>query len=94
MKKDVFFQNGCDTPEHHSALPPFFQSIIHLTQGSGSFSNHRYMDNLFLNRMNSRQGIVKKKQETIFEISIGFLHYFKILLKIQFRYAPVFSNDP
>jgi hypothetical protein len=44
--------------------------------------------------MNSRQGIVKNKQETIFEISIGYLHYFKILLKIQFRYAPVFSGDP
>jgi len=26
------------------------------------------MDDLFLNRMNSRQWIVKKKQETIFEI--------------------------
>jgi hypothetical protein len=52
------------------------------------------MDNLFLNRMNSRQGIVKKKLETIFEISIGSLHNFKILLKIQFRCAPVFSNDP
>jgi len=52
------------------------------------------MDNLFLNRMNSRQGIVKKKQETVFEISIGYLHYFKILLTMQFRYAPVFSNDP
>ena len=42
------------------------------------------MDNLFLNRMNSRQGIVKKKQEAIFEISIGSLLYFKILLKISF----------
>jgi len=52
------------------------------------------MDNLFLNRMNSRQGIVKKKQEAIFEISIGSLHYFKILLKIRFWYAPVFSYDP
>jgi len=52
------------------------------------------MDNLFLNRMNSRQKIVKKKQETIIEISIGSMYYFKILLKIQFRYAPVFSNDP
>ena len=52
------------------------------------------MDDLFLNRMNSRQGIVKKKQETIFEISIGSLHDFKILLKNQCRYAPVFSNDP
>jgi hypothetical protein len=44
--------------------------------------------------MNSRQGIVKKKQETIFEISIDSLRYFKILLKIQFWYAPVSSNDP
>jgi len=52
------------------------------------------MDNLFLNRMNSRQGIVKKKQEAIFEIPIGSLHYFKILLKIRFWYAPVFSYDP
>jgi len=52
------------------------------------------MDNPFLNRMNSRQGIVKKKQETIFEISIGSLRYFKILFKMQFRHAPVFFNDP
>jgi len=52
------------------------------------------MDNHFLNRMNSRQAIVKKKLETIFEISIGSLDNFKVLLKIQFRYAPVFSNDP
>jgi hypothetical protein len=52
------------------------------------------MNNLFLNRMNSRQGIVKKKLETIFEISIGYLHNFKILLKIQFLCAPVFPNDP
>jgi len=43
--------------------------------------------------MNSWQGIVKKEQETIFEISIGSLHYFKILLKIRFRHAPVLSND-
>jgi hypothetical protein len=52
------------------------------------------MDNFFLNRMNSQQRIVKKKQETIFEISIGFLHCFKILLKLRFRYSLVFSNDP
>jgi hypothetical protein len=32
--------------------------------GRGVFLNRRYMDNLFLNRMNSRQGIVKKEQET------------------------------
>jgi hypothetical protein len=52
------------------------------------------MDNLFLNRMNSRQGIVKKEQETIFEISIGSLHRFRILLKIRYWHAPVLSNDP
>jgi hypothetical protein len=63
-------------------------------RGWGDFLNDRSMDNLFLNRMDSRQGIVKKKQETIFEISIGSLHYFKIRLKIRFRCAPVFSNDP
>jgi len=63
-------------------------------RGRGVFLNNRYMDNLFLNRMNSRQEIVKKKQETIFEISIGSLHHFKILLKTRFRNAPVFSNDP
>jgi hypothetical protein len=58
------------------------------------FLNCRCMDNLFLNRMNSRQWIVKKKQETIFEISIGSLNYIKILLKMRFRFTPVFSNDP
>jgi hypothetical protein len=63
-------------------------------RGRGVFLNKRCMDNLFLNRMNSRQGIVKKKQETIFKISIGSMHYFKILLKIKYRYAPVFTNDP
>jgi hypothetical protein len=34
--------------------------------GRGVFLNTRSIDNLFLNRMNSRQGIIKKKQETIF----------------------------
>ena len=62
-------------------------------RGRGVFLNNRCMDNLFLNRMNSRQGIVKKKPETIFEISIGSLHNFKVILKIHFRCAPVFSND-
>jgi len=52
------------------------------------------MDNLFLNRMNSQQGIVKKEQETIFEISMGCWHDFKISLKIRFPRAPVLSNDP
>jgi hypothetical protein len=64
------------------------------TRGRGVFLNNRSMDDFFLNRMNSRQGVVKKKQETIFEISIDSLHDIKILLKIRFRYAPVFSNDP
>jgi len=42
---------------------------------------HRCMDNLFLNRMNSWQGIVNKEQETIFAISIGWMQYFIFLLK-------------
>jgi hypothetical protein len=76
-------------------------------KGQRVFLNSRYMDNLLLNRMitpeadktagggqDSWQGIVKKKQENIFEISIDSMHYFKILLMIRFRYAPVFSNDP
>jgi len=62
-------------------------------RGRGVFLNSRCMDHLFLNRMNSRQGIVKKKQETIFEISIGYLYNFKILLKIRFSHEPVLSND-
>ncbi len=40
--------------------------VIYL-RGRGVFLNSRCMDNLFLNRMNSRQGIVKKEQETIFK---------------------------
>jgi len=40
------------------------------------------MDNLFLNRMNSRQKIVMKEQEMIFEISI---HGFS--LRRTFEYA-------
>jgi len=40
------------------------------------------MDNLFLNRMNSRQGIVKKEQKPIFVISMGSMQYFKIHLKM------------
>ena len=52
------------------------------------------MDNLFLNRMNSRQGLVKKEQETIYEKSIGLFHHLKFILRIQFRHAPVLSNGP
>jgi hypothetical protein len=52
------------------------------------------MDNLFLNRMNSRQGIVEKEQETIIEISIGSLHNFKISLKIYFDMRLFFPTIP
>ncbi len=52
------------------------------------------MNNLFLNRMNSRQGIVEKEQETIFEISIGSLHNFKISLKINFYMRLFFLTIP
>jgi hypothetical protein len=48
------------------------------------------MDNLFLNRMNSRQGIVKKEQDKIFKITMG---KFIILnsFKGTYRHAPVLS---
>jgi hypothetical protein len=52
------------------------------------------MDNLFFKPHELAARDRKEKQEAIFEISIGSLNDFKILLKIQFRYAPVFSNDP
>jgi hypothetical protein len=41
------------------------ESVVHYLSPRGVFLNTRFMDNLFLNRMNSRQGIIKKKQETI-----------------------------
>jgi len=52
------------------------------------------MDNLFLNRMNSWQEIVKKEQESIFEKSIDLPFHLQFLLKMRFRHAPVLSNDP
>jgi len=52
------------------------------------------MDNLFLKSHELAARDRKKKQETIFEISIGSYHYFRIILKVRFQYAPVFSNDP
>jgi hypothetical protein len=36
------------------------------------------MDNLFLNRVNSWQGLIKKEQERIFEKLIGLPHNRKI----------------
>jgi hypothetical protein len=52
------------------------------------------MDNLFLKRVNSRQGLVQKEQEPVFEKLIGSLHNLQFLLRIRFRHAPVISNDP
>ena len=52
------------------------------------------MDNLFFKPHELAARDRKEKTETIFEISIGSLHNFKILLKIQFRCAPVFSDNP
>jgi len=60
----------------------------------GVFLNCRSMDNLFLNRVNSCQGLVKKEQEPIFEKSIGLPYNLQFLLKMRFRHAPVLSNDP
>jgi hypothetical protein len=74
-------------------------------RGRGDFQNGRCMDNLYLNRMitpeadkpakggqDSRQGIVKKEQEIIIEISTGSLRCLKISIKIRFRHALVISN--
>jgi hypothetical protein len=52
------------------------------------------MDNLFLNRVNSRQGLVKKEQDSIFVKSIDLIPNLKFRLRILFLYAPVLSNDP
>jgi hypothetical protein len=52
------------------------------------------MDNLFLNRMNSRQGIVKKKQETIFEISIGLCIILKFFERYNFGMRLFFLTIP
>jgi hypothetical protein len=50
-----------------------FKEMTHLLEGRGVFLNRRSMDNLFLNRVNSWQGLVKKEQEPIFEKSIDSL---------------------
>jgi hypothetical protein len=50
------------------------------------------MDNLFLNRVNSLQGIVKKEQKSIYVKSIGSTHYF--FIKMRFRHAPVLLTIP
>ena len=42
-------------------------------RGRGVFLNRRSMDNLFLKRVNSWQGIVKKEQESIFVKSMSSL---------------------
>jgi hypothetical protein len=39
------------------------------------------MDNLFLNRVNSWQGLVKKEQKSIFEKSIGLPHNLKMFFE-------------
>jgi hypothetical protein len=62
-------------------------------KGRGVFLNRRSMDNLFLNRVNSWQGLVKKEQESIFEKSIGLPYSLQFFLKMRFRRAPVLSND-
>gem|GEM_PF-715683 len=63
-------------------------------KGRRVFLNNRYMDNLFLKPHELATRDRKKKQETIFEISIGSLHHFKILLKTRFRYALFFLTIP
>jgi hypothetical protein len=60
----------------------------------GVFLNRRSIDNLYLNRMNSRQGIVKKKQEAIFEISIGSPRYINFFLRYDFGMRLFFLTIP
>jgi len=69
-------------------------SICNYLRGRGVFLNCRSMDNLFLNRVNSWQGFVKKEQESIFEKSIGLPYNLQFLLKMRFWQALVLSNDP
>jgi len=56
------------------------QAAVFLMQYKGweVFLNCRCMECLFLNRMNSWQGFVKKEQETIIIISIDDMHYFAL----------------
>jgi hypothetical protein len=63
-------------------------------RGRGVFLNKRCMDNLFLNHMNSRQGIVKKKLDTIFEISIGFCIILKFFSRCNFGVSLFFLTIP
>jgi len=51
------------------------------------------MDNLFFKPHELAERDRKESTGTIFEISVGSLHYFKILFKIRFCYASVLSND-
>jgi hypothetical protein len=67
---------------------------LNYLRGRGISQNCHSMDNLFLKRVNSWQGPVKKEQEPIFEKSMGLLHDLQFLLKMGFRHAPVLSNDP
>ena len=57
---------GIMTSYTHTLSFNNYYPILNYLRGRGVFLNARSMDNLFLNRMNSRQGIIKKKQETIF----------------------------
>ncbi len=72
-----------------------FRAQNKLIEGwEGIFLNSRFMDDLFLKRVNSWQGIIKKEQESIFEKSVGSLRNLQFFLKMRFRNAPVLSNDP
>jgi len=66
---------------------------LYIMRGREVFLNSHSMDNLFLNRMNSWQGLVKKEQESIFEKSTGLPYNLQFLLKMRFRHAPVLSNN-
>ncbi len=58
------------------------------------FQSSRYMDNLFLKRVNSWQGLVKKEQGLIFRKSISLPNELQFLLRYDFGPRLFFLTIP
>jgi len=79
QRSDGVFLLERDIRRRGAFSPHWHSNAFALRRGSylrdrGVFLNRRSMDNLFLKRVNSWQGLVKKEQEPIFEKSIGSPH--------------------
>jgi hypothetical protein len=63
-------------------------------RGLGVFLSNSYMDNLLLNRMNSRQGIVKKNRELYLEyhsvvcVNLKFVQEYNFDMRLFFLTIP------